>query len=484
MKIYLKSWFIFFFICSLPVYLYSQTVQMHIDVGLNHFYKKRYLEAFREFKAAIEKDPTNAEAHFNLGRVYKAQGFYKEAIAQFETALYLNPNYLQAKRELNEIKKLIKQDKDVWIKLEGQLQGQTHESKLPPVDMQMALIKAQELYKLGKIKDAVRLLEQAYTQDPNNVQVRKSLAFLYFQQYSYSSSLQLYEELTKVIPNDPEIYYAIGLINLRLKNYNKAVEAFNNALAKNNNYVKAIYGLAEAYEAMGRYEDATFNYKRVLSIQPNFYQAEDRLREITLKMGYNYYTRGMYYYEQAEYEKAQVFLSLAKKYLSLTLEQRNQIESVLSYIDFMVSKKREEQKQKREFQTIRQEANITKNVTVEEVVQNPNPWIGKAVEWEGEAAFEDRWKGKKVIYINSKPDVLVESNLDYVFGIVFPKELPNDPRISLYSYVNVKGKILGVEKIYNNTSQTFSRKRQPLIEAVEITFKRPQYEEPLTIRFY
>ena len=81
----------------------GQTSKLHVEVGLNHFYKNRYLEAYKEFKKALELDPACAEAYYNLGRVYKAQGFMKEAIVEFQIAVRLKPDYTAAKRELDEI---------------------------------------------------------------------------------------------------------------------------------------------------------------------------------------------------------------------------------------------------------------------------------------------------------------------------------------------------------------------------------------------
>ena len=37
--------------------IWGQSSKLHVDVGLNHFYKNRYLEAYKEFKKALELDP-------------------------------------------------------------------------------------------------------------------------------------------------------------------------------------------------------------------------------------------------------------------------------------------------------------------------------------------------------------------------------------------------------------------------------------------
>jgi hypothetical protein len=75
--------------------------------------------------------------------------------------------------------------------------------------------------------------------------------------------------------------------------------------------------------------------------------------------------------------------------------------------------------------------------------------------------------------------------MNFVFGIVFPQALPVDARISVYSTrIYVKGKIIAVEKLFNNRTFTFSSHRQPIVEAAEVTFSREPYNSPLTIRYY
>ena len=64
--------FAFFFFLSCETVLFAQTAKLHVDVGLNHFYKNRYLEAYKEFKT------------FDIGDIIGITGFV------FKTNLTLN----------------------------------------------------------------------------------------------------------------------------------------------------------------------------------------------------------------------------------------------------------------------------------------------------------------------------------------------------------------------------------------------------------
>ena len=79
---------------------FAQAAKFHVDVGVNYLNKNQYIEAYQEFKKALDKDPSCAEAYYNLGLVYKAQGSKEEAIIEFKNALRVKPDYAAAKREL------------------------------------------------------------------------------------------------------------------------------------------------------------------------------------------------------------------------------------------------------------------------------------------------------------------------------------------------------------------------------------------------
>ena len=151
---------------------------------------------------------------------------------------------------------------------------------------------------------------------------------------------------------------------------------------------------------------------------------------------------------------------------------------------FWINKKRAEEKVQSERRQVSRAANIGRSFDVFEVSRNAVPYIGSAVEWQGVVEFVSTRKGRRFLFVNSQPTVNADSNMDYSFEVEFPKDLPNDPRIALKSEVVVKGKILRVDKIRNINSGSFSSRRQPVIEASEIIFTRPNYDTPLTLQFF
>lgn len=471
--------FIYFF----PVITEASSAKFHVDVGLNHFYKKRFLEAYREFKTALEKDPKYAEAHYNLGRVYKAQGFIKEALIEFQIALKINPAYLAARRELDSIKASLEQDVRSQLKIQGQETVQQTEFSTLPADE--AEKKGRQFLNQGKSQEAIRYFEQALRQKPNDGQLLKMVGYLYFQQNRFSNALEYYGRAREYLPVDAEVPYALGLIYMKTKMPEKAEDVFRQTLKLQPDMVKAVFALGEALEAQDKIEDAIFQFRKCLELSPKLQVAEDKLSYLVGRLSFNYFSRGSYFYQRGEYDKAESMLTLARTYGNLSDEQNRQVDEMLNASRFWIDKQRAQAKVTTEFQNLRNDSYINKSIEVYDVSQNYKPYIGQAVIWSGRVEFVGNRKGNKYLFVNSRPEISLDSGMENAFEIEFPKELPADPRIALGSEViEVRGKILRVDKIRDQISGAFSRRRQPVIQATEIEIIRKNYEQPLIIRFY
>jgi len=310
------------------------------------------------------------------------------------------------------------------------------------------------------------------------------VGFLSFKQGQYTTALSAYEQAKRQAPDDPEIDYALGLIHLRTQNFEKAAGLIERALSSSPNMIKAIYALGEAYEGLGRYEDATFQFRKCLSINPNLKEAQSRLRELAGRLSYTYFSRGTYYYQQGEFEKAEALLSLSRQYGALTPDQRRQVEEMTGAARYWIGKKKTEDAEKTVRREVKEGSYINKPLAIEDVSSNPSAYIGQAVDWEGAAAFSDQYRGNERYFVNTNDRVNADSDMSCTFGIVFPKSLPSDPRVSVYSRIRVKGKIIKLEKLLNTFTSVQSSRPQPIVEASEVSFSRESYPESLNIRYY
>jgi MYXO-CTERM domain-containing protein len=70
--------------------------QMHNTVGAILGSRGDYEGAAAEFSKALEEDPTNVSAHYNLGVALSETGRLEEAVREFEQATRLHPGYREA----------------------------------------------------------------------------------------------------------------------------------------------------------------------------------------------------------------------------------------------------------------------------------------------------------------------------------------------------------------------------------------------------
>lgn len=461
--------------------VFAQTAKLHVDVGVNHFYKNRYLEAYKELKQALEIDPTYAEAYYYLGRVYKAQGFIKEAIVEFQLAVRLKPDYLAAKRELDALTQTYEADVNQQIRNQGR--ETFRQTQFTSMSADDAESKARQMLNQGKTDEAIRYYSIVVKERPNDASSFKMLGFLNFKSNRFTDSLENYQRAAKLSPTDPEIPYAIGLIYMKTKSPQKAETYFKNAIKLNSKMVKAHFALGEAYEAQEKVDDAVFQFRKCLELNPNLKEANNKLDYMVGKQGHNYYTRGSYFYQRGEYEKALPLLSMARSHGNLTSDQKRQVEEMLNASQYWVNKQQAERKITEERTQVMNQANISRSVSPNDVSNSPNSYIGKAVEWEGDVEFIKEERGRLSICVNSNSRYDPETNMDYCFIIKLPKAVNEDQRISDNSRVSVKGKITKVEKIYYE-GFGYSSRKQPIVEAVEINFRREDYDDtPLILRF-
>jgi Flp pilus assembly protein TadD len=382
----------------------------------------------------------------------------------------IKPDYLAAKRELEALQNSLASDISAQQKIQGKETFQQTEFESLPSDE--AEKRARQLMNQGRTDEAIRYFELALRDRPEDTNLNKVLGFLFFRQNRFSDALERYSRAQSSSPNDAEIPYAIGLIYMKTQLPEKAETSFLQAIRLQSNMVKAVFALGESLEAQQRFEDAVFQFRRCLEMNPNLKEADNKLTYLAGRQSYNYFSRGSYFYQRGEYEKAEPLLALARNYGRLTDDQNRQVDEMLNASRFWINKKQAQEKVEKERRQVSNQSYITKTINVIDVSQNPVPYIGKAVEWRGKVQFVTTRKNKKVVFVNSQSSVN------------FPKDLPNDARIGMGSDVSVKGKIDRVEKIQNLRTSAFSSRKQPIVLASEVVFTRTNYDQPLVIRFY
>ncbi len=101
----------------------------------------------------------------------------------------------------------------------------------------------------------------------------------------FSKALVSYQYALRLSPNNAALYNRIGLVLLKLENFNQAEAAFKAAIyfgANENNINKAAYynNLGVSYEAMNDIENAIKNFKIAVKFYPYYQTALDNLKRL------------------------------------------------------------------------------------------------------------------------------------------------------------------------------------------------------------
>jgi tetratricopeptide (TPR) repeat protein len=191
----------------------------------------------RRFEAARDADPTFAEADYNLGVLAERQGKRDQAFAAYKSALQKKPSLKPAAEGLarltqtsGDIPAAIAQWNDI--------------AKAFPED---AGSRAQlsELYRVSNDHDRARdFARQALIRDPKNLAAYKTMLRSDLDRKQYALAELVGVRALKISSTDPELYLALGDVQMAKGGLDKAAAQYQKALEVRPDFVPARLALA------------------------------------------------------------------------------------------------------------------------------------------------------------------------------------------------------------------------------------------------
>lgn len=281
----------------------------------NDFYEqKNYQAAIEECLRAIEKDSSNAEAYFILGKSYVALNKFDEALINLQKAFRIEPKSAVTARAKKEIIKtrLFKADE---AKKEKNYNIAFSEYKevlaLDSTNFQANYNLAGTYEENHWLEKARFYFEQASKLQPDNISIKHKILSIdsltqlaekhfekgktyYRQSKNISASSSLKRALTiKDDFRDANYYYymAQGKILFQKGTKSKlwdAIEQFGKAMMLNEEAAEPHFYLAKAYEKKDRneFDNAIEEYKIALNKEPDgplAKQSKNKIKELTAK---------------------------------------------------------------------------------------------------------------------------------------------------------------------------------------------------------
>jgi cytochrome c-type biogenesis protein CcmH/NrfG len=194
---------------------------------------------------AVNQNPKQYLNYVNLGNVYSSlvplsvDNSYESAMAAYSSASLLSPNnpsIVLAKASLEFIKK--------------------NNSEARKYIKQALDLKANYI-------DAIFLLVQIETDEGN-----------------LSEAIKQAELAGEMAPNDPTVFFRLGLLRYNSADYKGAVGAFEQAVIKDNTYLNARYYLGLSYKKVGRSEDALVQFNILNQLVPDNQEVKSAINSV------------------------------------------------------------------------------------------------------------------------------------------------------------------------------------------------------------
>lgn len=223
-------------------------------------------ETVSELQKDIELFPEASQSYSLLGETYQQLKEYRKAKENFEAAIRIKPDYTKAYYGLaaacarlglrDESKEA--QQKFRRFEAEDQKAGRHWRQVLEPLMVTCRSV-AHTHTDIGRVYNehghpdkAERLWQKAALLDPNNIECRLHLSALYLKNRKPLDALKLYEQITRIDPENGISYFFIGNINAGLGRFDDAVKAYKKVIEAAPKRPEGYHALALLYLQLNR----------------------------------------------------------------------------------------------------------------------------------------------------------------------------------------------------------------------------------------
>lgn len=245
------------------VWAYRRAVELAPDnaefyYALGHTLAKNqnYSDATTAYFRATELDPKRTEAYLGLGAVLLRQNDSAGALTIYQRLLTLEPNHPEANAivgsllvrqgnypaaiaHLQKVIRLAPQESSAWLDLTTAYQQQNQISQAfqtidtflqrYPRHSQAHYLRGKLLQQQGQIQAALSAYKKAVSFDTQPVSALIALGEVQLKQKDYLQATVTYRRLTDLVPNNPSIYYNLGLALKGRNRMGEARQAFQTA---------------------------------------------------------------------------------------------------------------------------------------------------------------------------------------------------------------------------------------------------------------
>jgi tetratricopeptide (TPR) repeat protein len=162
-------------------------------------------------------------------------------------------------------------------------------SNVPANDVQRLLAAAEEAHNRGRLVEAIQIYNRVIALSANQPRTAAIANFrmgnAYMAQGRFGNAEVAFARAVALNPTDAESYNNLGEALGELKQYPRALEAFNKAINLDQKLLKAKYNQAVSYDRMGNFRYSEFVFRNLIKNNPDYSLAYDGLAVTLSKAG-------------------------------------------------------------------------------------------------------------------------------------------------------------------------------------------------------
>src|SRR5665213_997050 len=247
--------------------------------------------------AAINANPNNETAHFNLGVSYLNEQKFDLAIPEFQQCLQINSNDKQAKEFLEISQGISAYSQRNYSAAIDHFQNVI---KIDPKNPDANLMLADSYVHLQQYPNAETTLKNYSPTSPEEKEkAGLILSKLYMDQKRYAEAIPELKNIVEVDSKNFDAYVNLGVSYYKMKDYQNAAHYWEKATSLQKD-AQTLKSLGFSYYNLGDFSDAIANYKKSIQVESSKPPQEQDLESLDE----TYYNLAVAYSDNAFYDDA------------------------------------------------------------------------------------------------------------------------------------------------------------------------------------
>lgn len=255
--------------------------------------QRKYKEAMADFDKASELNPSSELPYFGRGWVYNKMKDYTAAIKEYDKVIEMNPKYAIAWNNRGAAKSWLNQ-------MDAAIADYSKAIELKPNYAKAYENRGMAYSALGNYDQSVADRDRAEHINWSNEKADKIIeeALALSKRGKVKEALKLLNDAAELYPDNQFVFVNRGNIySDYLKDYKRAIDDYNKTIELNDKFSWPYLNRALVYRKLNRNDDALVDYNKALELDPHYSSA--------------YNSRAWMYCQQGKYEEALVDIDKA-----------------------------------------------------------------------------------------------------------------------------------------------------------------------------